>query len=194
MAGNAKSNIVKSVHESAQLEGLHCTLVGGIEIEKGRHFDMFQEKTLKCSPDLLYSLLTSTCSKALKDAGVHPSYQSGHLSKNVIKNLKHKSEFVNYTHHPGMLGLNSHNSPDTFYHSLMAEDGKIEKHNQKMQKSHEALQKAQEKLEAFAHVNTSPVQMQKCFKKARLAEKKASASSLHLIKWRNMDRHLLTWD
>jgi hypothetical protein len=45
MAGDATSNIVESVHRSAQLEGLHCTLVGGVE--KGRRYDVLREKTLR---------------------------------------------------------------------------------------------------------------------------------------------------
>lgn len=51
MAGDATSNIVESVHQAAQLDGLHCTLVGGVE--KGRRFDVFREKTLKVRASFL---------------------------------------------------------------------------------------------------------------------------------------------
>jgi hypothetical protein len=71
-AGAANSNLIESVHEDAQREGIHCTLVGGVE--KGRFFDALKEKTLKI----------------FEDTGIRPSYQSGHPSVNSVKNLKRK--------------------------------------------------------------------------------------------------------
>jgi hypothetical protein len=49
-AGEANSNLIESVHEDAQREGIHCTLLGGVE--KGRFLDALKEKTLKVGETL----------------------------------------------------------------------------------------------------------------------------------------------
>jgi len=43
-AGERESNLVEGGHSDVNLEGLHCTLVGGIK--KGQHFDNLKMKTL----------------------------------------------------------------------------------------------------------------------------------------------------
>jgi hypothetical protein len=46
-AGEKESNLIEGAHSDVNLEGVHCTLVGGIK--KGEHFDNVKMKTLSVS-------------------------------------------------------------------------------------------------------------------------------------------------
>ncbi|KAG6819960.1 hypothetical protein H0H93_007040 [Arthromyces matolae] len=71
-SGDSTSNVVESVHSDVNSEGVHCTLVGGVQ--KGRHFDQVKMNTLE----------------AIESSGVRPSYQSGHISESVLRGIKRK--------------------------------------------------------------------------------------------------------
>ncbi|KAF8058596.1 hypothetical protein FPV67DRAFT_1428067 [Lyophyllum atratum] len=68
------SNVVESVHADVNREGVRCTLLGGLK--KGQYYDTVKLKTLT----------------AMEDTGVKQSYRFGHLSENMLKNLKRKGK------------------------------------------------------------------------------------------------------
>ncbi|KAJ6549305.1 hypothetical protein DFH09DRAFT_1281487 [Mycena vulgaris] len=71
-AGDSNSNLIESVHRDANREGVHCTLLGGLQ--KGQQFDAMKMKTLR----------------AHEHFGITPSYKTGHLSENAYFNLKRR--------------------------------------------------------------------------------------------------------
>ncbi|KAJ6506213.1 hypothetical protein C8R47DRAFT_1241345 [Mycena vitilis] len=72
-AGDSNSNLIESVHADVNRDGVHCTLLGGLQ--KGQKFDALRMKTL-----ITY-----------EKYGITPSYKTGHLSENMYTNLKRKS-------------------------------------------------------------------------------------------------------
>ncbi|KAG6808370.1 hypothetical protein H0H92_004354 [Tricholoma furcatifolium] len=110
-AGEANSNLIESVHADVNREGTSCSLLGGIA--KGRAFDNLKMKTLL----------------AFETAGIRPSYQMGHLSENITRNLKQKSQ----AHH----------------NNLLAEDTKICAHNKRIEKARAILAKASSDVNAL---------------------------------------------
>ncbi|KAJ7646081.1 hypothetical protein DFH06DRAFT_1300851 [Mycena polygramma] len=77
-AGDSNSNLIESVHADVNRDGVHCTLLGGLQ--KGQRFDALRMKTL-----ITY-----------EEYGITPSYKTGHMSENMYNNLKRKS---NSQHH-----------------------------------------------------------------------------------------------
>lgn len=77
-AGEQTSNLIESVHADVNREGVHCTLLGGVL--KGEFYDALQMKTLRVG-------FTITC---IEEAGIRPSYSTGHPTENAVKNLKRK--------------------------------------------------------------------------------------------------------
>ncbi|KAF8182256.1 hypothetical protein K438DRAFT_2166815 [Mycena galopus ATCC 62051] len=71
-AGDANSNLIESVHQDVNREGVHCTLLGGLK--KGQFFDALKIKTLV----------------TYESFGVTPSFKTGHISENAFHNLKRK--------------------------------------------------------------------------------------------------------
>ncbi|KAJ6484352.1 hypothetical protein C8R47DRAFT_1072982 [Mycena vitilis] len=72
-AGDSNSNLIESVHADVNRDGVHCTLLGGLQ--KGQKFDALRMKTL-----ITY-----------EEYGITPSYKTGHVSENMYTNLKRKS-------------------------------------------------------------------------------------------------------
>ncbi|PPQ84978.1 hypothetical protein CVT25_010531 [Psilocybe cyanescens] len=107
-AGDKDSNLAEEAHADINREGIHCTLVGGVK--KGQAFDNLKITTLQ----------------AFEQAGVRPSYLSGHISENLTKNLKRK--------------FNAH------HHMLEGQDSKIEQHNKRLQSAYEKLTTARQGL------------------------------------------------
>ncbi|KAG6882275.1 hypothetical protein C0993_011282, partial [Termitomyces sp. T159_Od127] len=111
-AGDATSNVVESAHSDVNREGVHCTLVGGVR--KGHSYDALKLSTLE----------------AIEVSGVRPSYQSGHLSENMLRGVKRK-----FTGH---------------HRRVEEEDSKIETFNKKLKaaktkfiKTHDVLARKQ---------------------------------------------------
>ncbi|KAJ7350770.1 hypothetical protein DFH08DRAFT_806761 [Mycena albidolilacea] len=103
-AGDSNSNLIESVHSDVNREGVHCTLLGGLQ--KAQRFN-----TLKMNTLITY-----------KNYGITLSYKTGHISKNVYSNLKHKA--------------------NSQHRMLEGEDRKIECYNKKPPKSLNNLAKA----------------------------------------------------
>ncbi|KAG6914303.1 hypothetical protein DXG01_001199 [Tephrocybe rancida] len=92
-AGESNTNIDEIVHPDINQEGMWCTLLGGLR--KGQAYDSVKFKSLI----------------AMEQSGVRPSYKSGHISENFMKNIKRK-------------GLSSHRA-------LESQDSKIVAHNER---------------------------------------------------------------
>ncbi|KAF9058435.1 hypothetical protein BDP27DRAFT_1241199 [Rhodocollybia butyracea] len=92
------SNVAEIVHADVNLEGTHCTLVGGVA--KGKHFDLMKQRALKSRETL----------------GIRESYQSKHLYENEAKNLKRRM----HSRHKGFCSedgkIESHNKKITKAH------------------------------------------------------------------------------
>ncbi|KAJ7257624.1 hypothetical protein C8J57DRAFT_1074290 [Mycena rebaudengoi] len=71
--GDNTSNIIEGIHADANLEGISCTLVGGVK--KGLHLDSLKMKTLV----------------NWEQTGIRPTYASGHISESTTRSLKRKS-------------------------------------------------------------------------------------------------------
>ncbi|KAJ7049809.1 hypothetical protein C8F01DRAFT_1264851 [Mycena amicta] len=71
-AGDRTSNLIETAHRDVNREGVHCSLVGGLQ--KGFAFDMMKLKTLQ----------------AYQEYGVNPSYRSTHIAENAFINLKRR--------------------------------------------------------------------------------------------------------
>ncbi|KAJ7059864.1 hypothetical protein C8F01DRAFT_1253960 [Mycena amicta] len=71
-AGDQTSNLIETAHRDVNREGVHCSLVGGLQ--KGFAFDMMKLKTLQ----------------AYQEYGVNPSYRSTHIAENAFINLKRR--------------------------------------------------------------------------------------------------------
>ncbi|KAF8957977.1 hypothetical protein BDZ97DRAFT_2078861 [Flammula alnicola] len=117
-AGEKESNLVESGHSDVNLEGVHCTLVGGIK--KGQHFDNLKMKTLL----------------ALEQGGIRPSYRSGHISENATKNLKRKLN----AHHQMLEGQDS--KIETHNKKLQAANEKVSNAHHKVQECAQSLEHA----------------------------------------------------
>ncbi|KAF9561878.1 hypothetical protein CPC08DRAFT_634812 [Agrocybe pediades] len=72
-AADNSTNIIEELHQDVNREGLHCTLVGGMQ--KGKHFDMLKLKTLIAS----------------ETSGIHVSYHEGHISQSIKRSLVRKA-------------------------------------------------------------------------------------------------------
>ncbi|KAJ7053684.1 hypothetical protein C8F01DRAFT_1031905 [Mycena amicta] len=71
-AGDSSTNLIETVHRDVNREGVHCTLLGGIQ--KGLAFDVFKQHTLDTQ----------------EDYGVFPTYSRGYISVNAYRNLRRK--------------------------------------------------------------------------------------------------------
>ncbi|KAJ7626334.1 hypothetical protein DFH06DRAFT_1142060 [Mycena polygramma] len=72
MAGDSNTNLIESVHRDVNREGVHCTLLGGLQ--KGQSFDALKMRTLE---------ITETY-------GIKGTYFSGHISENAFVNLRRR--------------------------------------------------------------------------------------------------------
>ncbi|KAJ7661101.1 hypothetical protein B0H17DRAFT_1212380 [Mycena rosella] len=71
-AGDSTTNLIESVHSDANREGVHCTLLGGLQ--KGQAFDSLKIRTLELQENF----------------GIRPTYLSGHVSENAFTNLRRR--------------------------------------------------------------------------------------------------------
>ncbi|KAJ7757604.1 hypothetical protein B0H16DRAFT_1457764 [Mycena metata] len=71
-AGDSTTNFVESTHRDANREGVHCTLLGGLQ--KGQAFDALKLRTLE----------------VFETYGIRPTYNSGHISENAFTNLRRR--------------------------------------------------------------------------------------------------------
>ncbi|KAF8157350.1 hypothetical protein K438DRAFT_1777345 [Mycena galopus ATCC 62051] len=134
-AGDSKSNLIETVHRDANLEGVQCTLVGGLK--KGQQFDAMKIKTLQ----------------AFESYGIAPTHKSTHISANAMSNLKLElNKHDPPLSQPIFLDNQSHRQ-------LVAEDVKIAAWNQKFQTASDSLVNTQRILEAKSRqlmVETDP--------------------------------------
>jgi hypothetical protein len=65
MAGDSTTNLIESVHRDTNREGIHCTLLGGLQ--KGQAFDSWKIRTLEvtkfCLLDDLLGSIPIRCMK-----------------------------------------------------------------------------------------------------------------------------------
>ncbi|KAJ6578506.1 hypothetical protein B0H19DRAFT_1062987 [Mycena capillaripes] len=73
-AGDSNSNLIESVHSDINLEGVRCTLLGGLQ--KGQAFDVMRLKSLEMNERF----------------GIRPSYATGHIAENAFTNLRRREE------------------------------------------------------------------------------------------------------
>lgn len=93
-AGDANTNIVESVHSDINLEGVWCTLLGGIM--KAKIYDWNKMEALKVwflFPQLGGWWLNRLVQNKEK-SGIRPSYQQQHPVENAEKMLKRKCTFL----------------------------------------------------------------------------------------------------
>ncbi|KAJ7730898.1 hypothetical protein DFH07DRAFT_756061 [Mycena maculata] len=71
-AGDSNTNLIESVHRDVNHDGVHCTLLGGLQ--KGQAYDSWKIRTLE-----IYETY-----------GIRPTYRSGHISENAFTNLRRR--------------------------------------------------------------------------------------------------------
>ncbi|KDQ62455.1 hypothetical protein JAAARDRAFT_54405 [Jaapia argillacea MUCL 33604] len=103
--GDSNSNLIETLHADVNCEGISCTLVGGVK--KGLEFDNLKVKTVK----------------VFDKTGIWHSYNGGHLSKSVSKNLRRRAR--------------------QRYNVLNRQDDKIHERNKKVLKACQTLTKAE---------------------------------------------------
>lgn len=69
-AGDSNSNLIESVHSDVNREGVHCTLLGGLQ--KGRLFDALKMKTLNVSGVLVFNVLLKISGRLTRSTELLP--------------------------------------------------------------------------------------------------------------------------
>ncbi|KAL0060449.1 hypothetical protein AAF712_012771 [Marasmius tenuissimus] len=150
MAGDQNDNIVESSHSNVNLEGKSCTLVGGIE--KGRRYDATKLAKLR----------------SFEEAGVRPSYATGHQVDNSCRAIKRK------------------NNKD--HRMINKEDDQILKHNTKVQKAYDKFTSAQTRGNALYAKLKRVVELGKPMEEIHEARRKMTE---HREKWNKMKDELV---
>ncbi|KAL0063405.1 hypothetical protein AAF712_009714 [Marasmius tenuissimus] len=150
MASDRNDNIVESSHSNVNLEGKSCTLVGGIE--KGRRYDATKLAKLR----------------SFEEAGVRPSYATGHQVDNSCRAIKRK------------------NNKD--HRMINKEDDQILKHNTKVQKAYDKFTSAQTRGNALYAKLKRVVELGKPMEEIHEARRKMTE---HREKWNKMKDELV---
>ncbi|KAJ7048278.1 hypothetical protein C8F01DRAFT_1285136 [Mycena amicta] len=141
-AGDPTTNLVESVHKNVNEDGVHCTLLGGLQ--KGQAYDSLKFRTLQAR---------ILCAFTFEDAGIRPTYKTGHLFENAFANMRKR---------------------DTAQRKrLLAVDQKIDTFNAKLKRTYEAYGRARHRYAARVESNWQKYDISKDLQKLAASSDKA---------------------